>query len=395
MLLPKGFYFFNYAAWAALIPFLPLFYQQAGLNGYQIGLLTGIPPLATVFSGPIWGGLGDYTRQYKRLLIVALVGVLASVFGMLHAHSFAALMPLVVAYAFFMAPVVPMVDHTTVDLLGERKSQYGKQRLWGSIGWGVSAPVVGVVMQRAGLNWGFYGFLAMMFCAMLVISGLPISKTRLGIQFWTSLRDLLAQRQLALFLLIVLVGGTGFAVATNFLFLHLEGIRRQPHSDGHLTVVCHIQRAAGAVPLGLAAEAFWSTQPDLVCAAGLRGAGAGVFIHEDAVAGAADQPAARVDLLADVGIGGVVRDRDRARGDGRHCAEPVCERDVGNGRDVGQPTGRVDVRYDWHSGDVPVDRAERAGVFCADGDFAEKREPLSASEEVTVENVDEIGYNLI
>ncbi len=222
MLLPKSFYFFNYAAWAALFPFLPLFYQQAGLNGYQIGLLTGIPPLTTVISGPIWGGLGDYTHQYKRLLIVAVVGVLASVYGMLHAQTFAALAPLVVAYAFFLAPVIPMVDHTTVELLGERKSQYGKQRLWGSIGWGISAPIIGVVAERAGLSWGFFGFLALYFCVLLVILGLPVRKTRLGIPFWSGLRDLLSNRQLALFLLIVLVGGTGFAVASNFLFLHLE-----------------------------------------------------------------------------------------------------------------------------------------------------------------------------
>ncbi len=222
MLLPKSFYFFNFAASAALIPFLPLFYQQAGLNGYQIGLLAGIPPLITIFSAPVWGALGDYTRQYKRLLIVGGLGLLASVYALSLARSFATLASLVIAYAFFVSPVIPMVDHTTMRLLGERKDQYGKQRLWGAVGWGVAAPIIGMAAERVGLQWSFYGNLALMFAAILVITRLPISKTSLGIQFWSGLRGLLSNRQLAVFLVIVLVGGTGMAMASSFLFLHIE-----------------------------------------------------------------------------------------------------------------------------------------------------------------------------
>lgn len=46
MILPKAFYFFFYAAAASLIPFLSLYYEHLGLNGRQIGLLTGLMPLA-------------------------------------------------------------------------------------------------------------------------------------------------------------------------------------------------------------------------------------------------------------------------------------------------------------------------------------------------------------
>jgi len=47
---PFSYYFLNFAAFSALLPFFVIFYQQLGFNGTEIGLLTGIPPLITLFA---------------------------------------------------------------------------------------------------------------------------------------------------------------------------------------------------------------------------------------------------------------------------------------------------------------------------------------------------------
>ena len=63
MVLPKAAYFFYYAATASLLPFIALYYAQVGLSAAQIGLLSGILPLVTLVSAPLWGALADAFRR--------------------------------------------------------------------------------------------------------------------------------------------------------------------------------------------------------------------------------------------------------------------------------------------------------------------------------------------
>jgi MFS transporter, PPP family, 3-phenylpropionic acid transporter len=224
LFLVKGLYFFFFAAGAALIPFLPLYYQHIGLSGRQIGLLTGLPPLITIFSGPIWGGLADATQLGKRLLLIAVGGVLVMIFALSQTTVFVILIPIIIVYAFFISPIIPMVDNNVLQMLGEKKSQYGKQRVWGAIGWGIAAPVLGITAERYGLSWNFIGFLILMFMVFLIITRLPVREVPLGNRFWSSLKVLLANRQLAVFLLAIFVSGITLSMTSNYLFLHLDGL---------------------------------------------------------------------------------------------------------------------------------------------------------------------------
>ena len=70
------FYFMYYAAAAALVPFLIVYYQNLGLTGTQIGFLAGIPPLVSLFSAPFWGALADMTQRHKLSLLIAISGAI-------------------------------------------------------------------------------------------------------------------------------------------------------------------------------------------------------------------------------------------------------------------------------------------------------------------------------
>jgi MFS transporter, PPP family, 3-phenylpropionic acid transporter len=224
MLKAKALYFFFFAGGAALIPFLPLYYQQAGLTGGQIGLLAGLPPLINIFGGPIWSGFADATRLGKRLLLFAVGGVVVMVFTLSQTTTFLFMIPIVITYAFFISPVIPMVDNNVLRMLGERKDQYGRQRLWGAVGWGIAAPTLGIAAERYGLQWNFIGFVILFSCVFLIISRWPMKDVPLANRFWSSLRVLLANRQLAVFLLAVFVSGVTLSMTSNYLFLHLDGL---------------------------------------------------------------------------------------------------------------------------------------------------------------------------
>lgn len=218
------FYFLYFAAAASLIPFLALHYQQLGFSGWQIGLLTGLLPLTTLIGASIWTGLADLTQQHHRLVLVAIGGAWIAALLLSTVELFIVLIPVIIIYAFFVAPIMPMADSTVMHLLGNRKSEYGRIRLWGAVGWGLAAPVAGILINRSGTQWAFYLYLIIMFGMFLVSVRMPFSGAELGGRFRQGLRTLLSNYQWLLFLFVVLLEGMAFSITLNFLFLYMEDL---------------------------------------------------------------------------------------------------------------------------------------------------------------------------
>ena len=141
-------------------------------------------------------------------------------FALSNASAFLWLIPLIVLLAFFIAPIMPIVDNSVMELLADHKDQYGKLRLWGAIGWGVVALIIGWLIERSSLSWAFYGYMILMSAGLFVAWKLTVSQAGIGTKIWTGLRSLLASPSWSLFLFTVFVFGIGSSVIQNFLFLY-------------------------------------------------------------------------------------------------------------------------------------------------------------------------------
>ncbi len=223
MIIARLFYFTIFAALAFLLPFLSLYYQkELGLSGSQIGFLTGLAPIVSLIGASIWGGIADATRKHKVILLMAIAGVWLSVFAIYRSTSFLFLSVAVVLYAFLSSPVLPIVDNAVMTLLGDRRDRYGLERVWGSVGWGVAAVFAGMLIQRWGLHWAFYGFFVLYGVLFLVALRFPVPEVSIASRFWSGLRQLITNRRWVIFLLLALVEGLSLAIFLNFLFLHLS-----------------------------------------------------------------------------------------------------------------------------------------------------------------------------
>lgn len=218
----KSFYFLFYAASASLVPFLVIYYEQLGFSGRQIGLLAAIPPLVMLLGAPIWGALADITQKQKRWLLTAIAGSLVMVFIFAQTTSFVWLIPIVAVYAFFAAPIMPLVDASTMNWLGARRHRYGRIRLWGAIGWGVAAPVAGWLIEVSGVQWAFWGYITLMFIGLLVAWLMTIQGTSIRQPFWRGIRRIAGDRQWLAFLVVTFIGGTCLAIIGNYLFLYMN-----------------------------------------------------------------------------------------------------------------------------------------------------------------------------
>jgi PPP family 3-phenylpropionic acid transporter len=203
---------------------LVIYYQELGLSGSQIGLLAGIPTLMSMLSTPVWGGLADATNTKHLLLSIAILVSMTMVSVLSLTTVFLWMVLVVTLYAFHSAPIIPMMDSTVMELLGEHKDQYGKLRLWGAVGWGLSAPLIGWLNQHYGLQWSFWGYLIQMAVVFVVVMGMPVGHASLGGRFWQGLHNLLRDIRWRLFLLVVFVSGVGSSVLSNYLFLRLNDL---------------------------------------------------------------------------------------------------------------------------------------------------------------------------
>lgn len=215
-------YFCYFAAMAGFMPFLSLYYAQLGLSAGEIGLLVGIPPVVTFIAAPLWGGLADATHQHKRLLLGAVVSAMLVVLVFLVARGLPQLIPVVVAYALFSAPIMPLIDNTVLAMLGEERERYGRIRLWGALGWGVVGTVGGLLVDWVGLRVSFLNYFVFMLVLLLVVLRLPVAESSIGSRFWQGARSLFAEPQWVVLLIAIFCSGVAMSITNSFLFLYID-----------------------------------------------------------------------------------------------------------------------------------------------------------------------------
>lgn len=224
-------YFLYYAAAATLLPFLTIYYEDLGLSGTQIGVLASVPPLLSLVSAPVWGVVSDMRKQRKLSLLIAISGAILLALVLSVVRGFVWLIPAVMLFSFFVSPIMPLVDTTTISLLGGQKERYGRLRLWGAIGWGVAAPVVGWMIETDSAVWSFWAYSGLMALGLLIALSVPeTGQAHAASQ--TDLRISLAGPRWFLFLIIAFAGGMSLSMISNFLFLFLRQLGADEFSLG-------------------------------------------------------------------------------------------------------------------------------------------------------------------
>ncbi len=219
---PFTFNFLLFAAIACVLPFLVLYYQELGFTGTQIGLLTGIAPLITFFSAPLWTGLADATRRHRLIMSIGMmVGVIAvSMFPLLHA--FAPVLAVVLALNVFVAPVTPLADSATMFMLADEKELYGRVRLGGTIGYGLAAFVAGVLVQNHGLRFAFWASATLMLLGFIVSQKLVYGQPEAAGPARGRVRILLTNPRWMVFLIVAFAGGAAGAAFNNYFFPYMK-----------------------------------------------------------------------------------------------------------------------------------------------------------------------------
>lgn len=218
----KLFYFFFFAAIGCLVPYLNVYFAQKGLTGAQIGWLGSVAPMIALTANPLWGAIADRWQVHRQVLSICAVGAgLISLFY-LAVDTFWPLLLVTVVLTFFRTPIGSLLDSSVLDLARRVGAHYGRQRMWGSVGFVLATLGLSQFITLTDLRVLFWvhGLLMVLVCGVLALT-LPIGSKSGTVSLMDGLKQLAKQPGYMSFLGAMALLGIGTSSYVNFIGLHM------------------------------------------------------------------------------------------------------------------------------------------------------------------------------
>jgi len=140
--------FLQFAIWGAWLPILyPFLLGYRGFSLTETGLCLSAGAVGAIFGPFIAGQLADRVMSTEKLLGIShLIGaVLVYMLGT--SDTFIEFAILSGVYGFVYAPTIALTNSLTFHHLPNRDRDFGKVRLWGTVGWIAAGIVVGQYLR--------------------------------------------------------------------------------------------------------------------------------------------------------------------------------------------------------------------------------------------------------
>ncbi|GAB6992187.1 major facilitator superfamily domain-containing protein 6 [Paenibacillus pini] len=211
-----------FALLAMFIPFLPVYFDDQGLNPAQIGVIIGTGGFITIIAQPVWGMISDRMRTIRKVLLILLVFSAVTGYLLYNTGSY----PLLVAFAmvtyFFLMPIDPLTESLNFRIAESSGINYGSIRTFGALGYAVMSLLTGVMMTHYGahsLAILFAVISVLGFITMLFIPDAPVSSTpvKLG-----TLKEFIRNKETLWFLLLVFISSVPARMNDTFLGVYIR-----------------------------------------------------------------------------------------------------------------------------------------------------------------------------
>lgn len=169
----QWFNFFIYGAMALFASFFQLYWQDAGMNKLEIGLLLALGPFVSVFAHPFWSMWGERFGNLRRTVLAMITGMLVLTQFIFQAMTYEMVYFLMLLFFFCQTPLFAQSNTLILGYLEGKPERFGTFRLWGTLGWSLTALGAGFVLQRLGLSVLSYLVTALLCAAMLCLVTLP------------------------------------------------------------------------------------------------------------------------------------------------------------------------------------------------------------------------------
>ncbi|XP_026806833.1 major facilitator superfamily domain-containing protein 6-B-like isoform X1 [Rhopalosiphum maidis] len=255
LLLMKIHYFLGIGGYAPFSPFMTTILKQRGYSAFIVGLIFMLQPIPGILIKPLIGVITDKYKCRRSVIILSsiitfvLVCLLSIIPGTTSKEEMNDLDVIKSPLFWLFITTIVLIntdgmvksvieDTICMDLLGKDKNNYGKQRLWGSIGWSLFAIISGVCIDwySAGLEYKNYapGYVIALICFLVdiyVVSKLKVIQETNSNIVASDVKKIFTQGKVLAFLLWVVFIGFFISFIWNFVFWYLEELSNVYHPE--------------------------------------------------------------------------------------------------------------------------------------------------------------------
>lgn len=214
------FYFGYWGVFGVYDPLINVYFSQLGLSGSQIGLLAGLVPLMTLLVALPVSALADKRAMRVSALSIALAGLAAMLLFLGLPKTFVAILLVAALLSAFRAPTGPISDSLVVRMSVRHGVDFGMLRLWGSVGFAISAILFGWIWGEVGYGWMF-ATAALLFVPVVVVSLSLEEGPKVARKAQRPLREFVQDRGLVILLIATFLAEGGLLVSSFFGGIYL------------------------------------------------------------------------------------------------------------------------------------------------------------------------------
>lgn len=218
--------FFQYAIWGAWAPVLSEYLiNNLGFNGFQVGVIYSLLPLATIIAPFIGGQIADrYFSSQKVVAFLQLTGGALLVY-VSTVTEYRTMMWLMLVYSLLYAPTLALTNSIAFINLKKSEKEFGYIRVWGTIGWIVAGLLLTLwrITSKSFEPIAFVGdtlLLAGIFSIIMGIQAFKLPHTppkKEAVKPWAFLEALKMMKDKNFLIFIIIA----FVVATELMFYYV------------------------------------------------------------------------------------------------------------------------------------------------------------------------------
>ncbi|AGC68042.1 major facilitator transporter [Thermoclostridium stercorarium subsp. stercorarium DSM 8532] len=168
-------YILYYSGQAVYSVYFNLYLSGIGFSNTMIGLLVSLSTLLLLIAQPFWGLMSDRAK-YKNTVLTMLF-LFSGLSALMYYFSTGYLYVIIISLFFtaFYSAVSPLQDNLTLEYLENKKWDFGKIRMGGTLGYSVAAVLSGIMLKGRYSNifWIVSLFLLLCFALMFTIPSVP------------------------------------------------------------------------------------------------------------------------------------------------------------------------------------------------------------------------------
>ncbi|GAB6991245.1 major facilitator superfamily domain-containing protein 6 [Paenibacillus pini] len=146
------------------------------MNKLEIGSLMALGPFISLFANPFWAFWSDRLHNTKRILLMMMAGTLLLIQFVFHASTYNTVYLTMILFFFFQSPMFSQSNSLILGYITDTKHQFSSFRLWGSIGWAVTAIAAGLIIDKIGISRLSFLFTGILFLAIAAVLLMPTLK---------------------------------------------------------------------------------------------------------------------------------------------------------------------------------------------------------------------------